>query len=431
MLKLLVFSRAVNGTTFQFRNESDVTWEISYDVVHTSDLRLPAFHSCDWHRPALSMSPLRLLELPLAAAALAASLCNAHGIHTISISLQTPTVILQQVDFEASIELPELKNGAYLLYLLYFIQKYLMMVDCCCLGSVYPRHLWYRVEDADGAVLTNGSVKTLDTDGNFRSQLSITIKQLQLESYGQHNLTTTVWEEQEHKPEPESDPVIVFTEMPPVNETDANASVVLPPTVEFDEVLLFQATHKTSVVVSPGWVSLLPPLVTLVMSAVLGQVTVSLLAGIWCGAIIVSNGNPFTAFLRTFDQYWVNAFTVDDHAGVLLFTIVLGGTIGVVQKGGGGHGLALVAKKFMTSSLRMQLSTWLLCLVIFFDDYSCILIVGSSLRQVLSQTGVSREKFAAIIHTVGVCLPSMCKCFAFCVPTSLWLYTQRTVFCAL
>ncbi|GMF14525.1 unnamed protein product [Phytophthora lilii] len=258
-------------------------------------------------------------------------------------------------------------------------------------------------------VLTNGSLKTLDADGNFRSQLSITLKQLQLQSYGQHNLRTTVWEEQQQKVE--------VTEAPQVNDTNASAAdttVVPPPSVEFDEVLLFQATHTTSVVVSPGWVSLLPPLVTLVMSAVLGQVTVSLLAGIWCGAIIVSNGDPFTAFLRTFDQYWVNAFTVDDHAGVLLFTIVLGGTIGVVQKGGGGHGLALVAKKFMTSSLRMQLSTWLLCLVIFFDDYSCILIVGSSLRQVLSQTGVSREKFAAIIHTVGVCLPSMS-------PVSAWI----------
>ncbi|ETL85287.1 hypothetical protein L917_15123 [Phytophthora nicotianae] len=321
------------------------------------------------------------------AASLIAGLCTAHRVHTTSIKLQTPTVILQQVDFEVSIELPELKNG-----------------------SVYPRHLWYRVEDSDGSVVTNGSVKTLDVDGNFQSQLSISIKQLQLDSYGEHNLTTTVWEKQ--KPEP-------TTEAPEVNGSNSDTSVLLASAVrldevQFDDVLLFRATHTTSVVVSPGWVSLLPPLVTLIMSAVLGQVTVSLLAGIWCGAIIVSNGDPFTAFLRTFDQYWVNAFTVDDHAGVLLFTIVLGGTIGVVQKGGGGHGLALVAKRFMTSSLRMQLSTWLLCLVIFFDDYSCILIVGSSLRQVLSQTGVSREKFAAIIHTVGVCLPSMS-------PVSAWI----------
>ncbi|UIZ26077.1 hypothetical protein KXD40_001622 [Peronospora effusa] len=329
---------------------------------------------------ALAAYLLRLFMLALAVACL----CNAHGIPTSSISLKIPTVILQQVNFEASIELPELKNGP--------------------------------IEDEEGAVLTNGSVKTLDGEGNYQSQLSIAIKQMQLTSYGQHSLTTTVWEKQEHSadPSPAPAPESVVTKTSQLNETDANASMIRPPTIVFDEMLLFRAVHTTSVAVSPGWISLLPPLVTLLMSAVLGQVTVSLLAGIWCGAIIVSNGNPFVAFLRTFDQYWVSAFTVNDHAGVLLFTIILGGTIGVVQKGGGGHGLALVAKTFMTSSLRMQLSTWLLCLVIFFDDYSCILIVGSSLRQVLSQTGVSREKFAAIIHTIGVCLPSMS-------PVSSWI----------
>uniref|UniRef100_A0AAV1UJW8 Na+/H+ antiporter NhaC-like C-terminal domain-containing protein n=1 Tax=Peronospora matthiolae TaxID=2874970 RepID=A0AAV1UJW8_9STRA len=323
-----------------------------------------------------------LLELLLVEAALVMYSCNASSLHNSSVFLQTPTVVLQQVDFKASIELLELKNG-----------------------SVYPKQLWYCIEDEDGTVLTNGTIQTLEGDGNYQSRLSINIKHLQLKSYGKHKLTTTVWEKEKHKVEAEP----MVTKAPQSKDTDAN--VVLPLTVD---MLLFRVVHTTSVTVSPGWVSLLPPLVTLIMSAVLGQVAVSLLAGIWCGAIIVSDGNPFTSFLRTFDQYWTNAFTVNDHAGVLLFTIILGGTIGVVQKGGGGHGLALIAKKFMTSSLRMQLSTWLLCLVIFFDDYSCILIVGSSLRQVLSQTGVSREKFAAIIHTVGVCLPSMS-------PVSAWI----------
>jgi Na+/H+ antiporter NhaC len=154
--------------------------------------------------------------------------------------------------------------------------------------------------------------------------------------------------------------------------------------------------------------------VTLFLSALTGQVLFALVAGIWCGATIVAHGNVFIGFLRTFDTYWAEAFINDDHAGVLLFTIILGGTIGVVQKGGGGHGLAILAKKYMTNSLRMQLSTFLLCILIFFDDYSCILIIGSSLRQVLSQTGVSREKFAAIIHALGVCLPSM-------APVSSWI----------
>lgn len=253
-------------------------------------------------------------------------------------------------------------------------------------GSVYPRFLAYRVEDTYGVLLRNGTFETTDAAGNLNARFAQVVKKLQLETYGSHELTTTV------------------SEIPDEAErVGANAS-------SDDVVVLFSISATSSVFVTPAWLSLLPPLVTLLMSALLSQVLVALLAGIWCGATIVAQGDPFTGFLRTFDQYWVNAFLDDGHAGVLLFTILLGGTIGVVQKGGGGHGLALLAKEYMTSALRMQLSTWLLCLLIFFDDYSCILIIGNSLRQVLSQTGVSREKFAAIIHVIGVCLPSMGAC---------------------
>lgn len=248
-----------------------------------------------------------------------------------------------------------------------------MMVGNACTGSVYPRYLSYTIEDSNGTVVKNGSFETVDAEGNFQSQLEYEARAITFLAFGLHSLTTTITE---------------------LNHTD-NATVP------------FIATLESTVNVLPGYVSLLPPIVTLVMSAALSQVLIALLAGIWCGATIVAQGDAFTGFLRTFDKYWVEAFLNDGHAGVLLFTIILGGTIGVVQKGGGGHGLAILAKEYMTTSLRMQLSTWLLCLLIFFDDYSCILIIGSSLRQVLSETGVSREKFAAIIHVLGVCLPSM------------------------
>lgn len=308
-------------------------------------------------------------------------------------------MILQQVPFSATIQLHELKNGAFVAMqqsrdCSTVLCVAVWIVSCLSpspislyvsLGSVYPRFLSYRVQDSTGKILKNGTFETVDADGNRNTQFAQVAKQLQFASYGSHNLTTTVF------------------------EADANSTSAANATVG-----LYSVSFSNTVFVTPGWLSLLPPVVTLVMSALLSQVLIALLAGIWCGATIVAQGDPFVGFLRTFDQYWVNAFVDDGHAGVLLFTIVLGGTIGVVQKGGGGHGLALLAKEYMTTSLRMQLSTWLLCLLIFFDDYSCILIIGNSLRQVLSQTGVSREKFAAIIHVIGVCLPSM-------APVSSWI----------
>lgn len=73
----------------------------------------------------------------------------------------------------------------------------------------------------------------------------------------------------------------------------------------------------------------------------------ALLVGIWAGALLVSGFNPLSAFLRTFDTYFVGAFVSEGNAEVLLFTFLLGGTIGLVQRSGGALGLANSLKGFM------------------------------------------------------------------------------------
>lgn len=178
------------------------------------------------------------------------------------------------------------------------------------------------------------------------------------------------------------------------------------------------------------------------------QVIVALLIGIWTGALLVSGFSPLGAFLRTFDTYFVGAFTGEGNAEVLLFTFLLGGTIGLVQRSGGALGLANALKGFMGEDATLVLPCFmkrepLICFydsrfhgcvfhmkfgqfipckiyimsfiywlasdiashadtrkrgqactvalgcLIFFDDYSSILIVGNSLRDVVGAVGVS------------------------------------------
>lgn len=78
----------------------------------------------------------------------------------------------------------------------------------------------------------------------------------------------------------------------------------------------------------------------------------ALLVGIWSGALLASGFNPLSAFLRSFDKYFVGAFTSDGNAAVLLFTFLLGGTIGLVQRSGGALGLANTLKRFMGEGLQ-------------------------------------------------------------------------------
>lgn len=166
-----------------------------------------------------------------------------------------------------------------------------------------------------------------------------------------------------------------------------------------------------------GALSLLPPLATLVASIALRQTMLAMLFGIWTGAMLLNGGNPVIALLRSFDFYTVRALADIDHAGVVLFTMVLGGTIGLVQKGGGALGLAELVKGFFTSRRRGALATMMLGCTCFFDDYSSILIVGNSLRPLIQTVRISLAKFAFIAHVMGVVLASL-------APLSSWVGIQ-------
>ncbi|KNC86603.1 hypothetical protein SARC_01233 [Sphaeroforma arctica JP610] len=163
----------------------------------------------------------------------------------------------------------------------------------------------------------------------------------------------------------------------------------------------------------PAWLSMLPPLVTLVISVALRQVMIALTIGVWVGCIWLYEYNVVIAFMRTFDEYVSNAFMSDGHANVILFTFFLGGLIGLVQKSGGALGLARQCVKVASTPKRGQLMCWFLGVGIFYDDYSCVLITGNSLRPITRSIRMSPEKFAYIIHT--------CAQMASMTPVSSWI----------
>ena len=103
-----------------------------------------------------------------------------------------------------------------------------------------------------------------------------------------------------------------------------------------------------------GPLSLLPPLATLAAAIALKNTIVSMLVGIWTGGLLLNGGNALLALLRTFDKYIILSIADVEHAGVILFTAVLGGTIGLVQKSGGALGLASLVKARTTSHELMS-----------------------------------------------------------------------------
>lgn len=166
-----------------------------------------------------------------------------------------------------------------------------------------------------------------------------------------------------------------------------------------------------------GWLSVLPPLVALAASVALKDVIIALVLGVWAGCAVLNRGKAVVSLVQVFDTYLVDALADREHAGVLLFTLMLGGTIGIVQRAGGGVGLAKLLNAYLTSASRALASAYALCCLISFDDYSSVLIVGSSLRPVLPSLGVPPERLAIIVHTMGVILASFS-------PVSSWIGLQ-------
>ncbi|HUF50504.1 MAG TPA: Na+/H+ antiporter NhaC family protein [Longimicrobiales bacterium] len=154
--------------------------------------------------------------------------------------------------------------------------------------------------------------------------------------------------------------------------------------------------------VDPGWLSLLPPLVAIAFALIFREVVLSLFVGIWLGALLLSGWNPLDATLRSVDQFVVGAIAEDaDKISIVVFSLLLGGMVGVMSRSGGTRGIVEALRPYATSARRGQFFTWLAGVFIFFDDYANTLIVGNTMRPVTDRLRVSREKLAYIVDSTA------------------------------
>ena len=151
----------------------------------------------------------------------------------------------------------------------------------------------------------------------------------------------------------------------------------------------------------PEWFSILPPLVAIALAFILREVVVSLFAGVWLGAFFLAGYHPLDAFLNVLERFVKPAIANPSHAEILIFTMMLGGVSGVINKNGGTAGLVKTVIRWATTPFRGQLATYLMGLVIFFDDYANTIIVGNSMRPITDRLKISREKLSYIVDSTA------------------------------
>ena len=168
-----------------------------------------------------------------------------------------------------------------------------------------------------------------------------------------------------------------------------------------------EVESRARVRVIPGWLSVLPPLVAIALALILRQVVISLISGIWLGAIFLFDYDVGGGFFRVLDYFVVNALSDRSHAQIILFSLLFGGMVGVITANGGAQGIARLITRYARTPRGGQVATWGLAFVLFFDDYANVLVRGNLMRPITDRLRISREKLAFYVDTGAATVASV------------------------
>ena len=157
--------------------------------------------------------------------------------------------------------------------------------------------------------------------------------------------------------------------------------------------------------VATAW-ALFPPVVAIALALISKEVYSSLFLGCLVGALLLADFSPWQTvvnFIGAGDGVgMINAIDIS----ILIFLVVLGIMVDLMNKAGGSAAFGRWAKKAVKSRVGAQLLTMLLGVLIFIDDYFNCLTVGAVMRPVTESHHISRAKLAYIIDATAapVCM---------------------------
>ncbi len=173
-------------------------------------------------------------------------------------------------------------------------------------------------------------------------------------------------------------------------------------------------SHSEPINPMPLWLSILPPLIAILIALIIREVYIALFAGIWVGTAIIYyyKGSMilvaiFKGFLAILDTYIVESLNNSGHLSIILFSMIIAATVSLISKNGGMNGVVNRLSKYATSPRSGSFITWLLGIVIFFDDYANTLVVGNTMRPLADKLRISREKLSYIIDSTAAPVASI------------------------
>ena len=164
--------------------------------------------------------------------------------------------------------------------------------------------------------------------------------------------------------------------------------------------------------------SLVPPIITIALALYTKEVYMSLIVGIFTGALMFCNFN----FLYAVDtMFTVMSDKVGGNVNILVFLVLLGIMVAAISKSGASKAYGEWAARTIQGKRSSLFVTSLLGMMIFIDDYFNCLTVGTVMRPVTDKFNVTRAKLAYIIDATAapICIVAPVSSWAAAVSSSL------------
>lgn len=166
--------------------------------------------------------------------------------------------------------------------------------------------------------------------------------------------------------------------------------------VEGEDPPTFTATPRIG-----GFTAALPPLIAILIALFFRRLLLALGAAVWLGGTLAAGGNPVLGLWTGVSEFVWGSIAQTFNVYIIGFTLTLVGMVQVITSMGGIAGLLDRFRRFTQTRRSTRMAAALLGTAIFFDDYANTIVVGTSMRPITDQRGISREKLAYLVDSMS------------------------------
>ena len=144
-----------------------------------------------------------------------------------------------------------------------------------------------------------------------------------------------------------------------------------------------------------GLIALLIILIVIIGSITTHRCEEFMIGGSIIGAIFLFGGSFLTEWCTLLQE------TISENVWIIVVCGLFGSLIALLQAAKGNYGFSKLVSKLCNSERKTLLTTFLLGILIFVDDYLNVLTIGTCMKGIYDKRKIPRESLAFILDATG------------------------------